>query len=53
MAMGMLTSQNQKMVFSNLMNSKSDEERAQKLADLCNEKGITKAQLESIFNNRL
>lgn len=44
--MGMLPNQNQKMSFSNLANSKSDEERAQKIADYCNQNGITKSQLE-------
>ena len=44
--MGMLPNQNQKTVFSNLVNSKTDEERAQVIADICNNNGITKSQLE-------
>lgn len=46
MIMSMLPSQNQKTIFSNLMNKNDDTERAQALADLCNKHGITKEQLE-------
>lgn len=46
MVMNMLPNQNLKSTFSNLMNSSSDEERAQQIADLCNKNGITKSQLE-------
>lgn len=46
MIMGMLPNQNQKTVFSSLANSKTDEERAQRIADICNDNGITKSQLE-------
>ena len=52
MIMGMLPNQNQKTTFSNLANSKSDEERAQIIADLCNKNGITKSQLEQALRNR-
>lgn len=44
--MGMLPNQNLKTDFSNLVNSKTEDERAQKLADICNRNGITKSQLE-------
>lgn len=46
MVINMLPNQNLKSTFSNLMNSSSDEERAQQIADLCNKNGITKSQLE-------
>lgn len=46
MIMNMLPNQNLKSTFSSLMNSSSDEERAQQIADLCNKNGITKSQLE-------
>jgi hypothetical protein len=52
MIMGMLPSQNQKTIFSNLVNSQSDEERAQKIADLCNQYGITKSQLEQAIKSQ-
>ena len=53
MIMGMLPSQNQKTIFSSLANSNTDEERAQKIADLCNKNGITKEQLaEAIRDSR-
>ena len=52
MVMGMLPNQNLKETFSNLMNSKSDEERAQKIADICNKHGITKAQLQEALKNK-
>ena len=48
----MLPNQNQKTIFSNLASSKNDEERAQKIADLCNQHGITKEQLERALKNR-
>ena len=50
MILGMLPNQNLKQSFTSLMNSSSDEERAQKLADWCNEKGITKDQLQKMLN---
>lgn len=46
MIMNMLPNQNLKSTFSSLMNSSSDEEKAQQIADLCNKNGITKSQLE-------
>ena len=46
MIMNILPNQNLKSTFSSLMNSSSDEERAQQIADLCNKNGITKSQLE-------
>jgi hypothetical protein len=49
--MGLLPNQNLKTSFSNLANSKSDEERAQKIADLCNQNGITKEQLAAAMRN--
>lgn len=52
MIMGMLPNQNQKTTFSNLANSRSDEEKAQIIADLCNKNGITKSQLEQALKNR-
>ena len=51
MVLGMLPNQGLKQSFTSLMNSNSDEERAQKLADWCNEKGITKDQLQKMLNN--
>lgn len=53
--MGMLPNQNLKTDFSNLVNSRSEEERAQKLADICNKNHITKSQLEEAlkYQNRL
>lgn len=50
--MGILPNQNQRTLFSNLANSKSDEEVAQKIADLCNQHGITKEQLENALRHR-
>ena len=47
----MLPNQNLKTTFSNLMESKTDEERAQKIADICNQNGITKQQLINALNN--
>ena len=52
MVMNMLPNQNLKQTFSNLMNSNSDEERAQKIADICNRNGITKEQLIKAFNSQ-
>ena len=51
MVLGMLPNQKLRSVFSSLMNSNSDEERAQKIADICNQKGITKEQLKQMLNN--
>ena len=47
MVLNMLPNQNMKSMFSNIMSSSSDQERAQKIADLCNRNGITKEQLEA------
>lgn len=52
MIMGMLPNQNLKTDFSNLVNSKTEDERAQKLADICNRNGITKSQLEEALRNQ-
>ena len=52
MVMNMLPNQNLKTTFSNLMNSGTDEEKAQKIADLCNQNGITKRQLINALNNQ-
>ena len=49
--MNMLPNQNLKTTFSSLMNSNSDEERAQQIADLCNKNGITKYQLAQALKN--
>ena len=38
----------QKELISN-MNGKNKEEKAQKIADYCNEQGITKEQLEKLY----
>ena len=51
MVMNMLPNQNLKATFSNLMASNTDEEKAQKIADLCNQNGITKQQLINALNN--
>jgi len=51
MVLGMLPNQGLKQSFTSLMNSSSDEERAQKLADWCNEKGITREQLQKMLSN--
>lgn len=52
MVMNMLPNQNLKTTFSSLMNSGTDEERAQKIADLCNQNGITKRQLLNALNDQ-
>lgn len=52
MVMNMLPNQNLKTTFSSLMNSNTDEEKAQKIADLCNKNGITKQQLINAINNQ-
>lgn len=49
--MSLLPNQNLKTLFSSLMNSHSDEEKAQRLADICNSHGITKEQLERAYKN--
>jgi hypothetical protein len=46
--MGMLNP-NQKQIVSQFQN-KTDEEQAEQIAKMCNEKGITKEQLQSIMN---
>jgi hypothetical protein len=51
MVMGILPNQNLKTLFSNLANSGSDEEKAQKIADLCNANGISKDQLEQAIRS--
>jgi hypothetical protein len=50
MVLGMLPNQNLRASFSSLMNSNNDEERAQKIADWCNQNGITKQQLQQMVN---
>ena len=52
MVLGMLPNQGLKKSFTSLANSNNDEERAQKLADFCNAKGITKEQLESMLKRK-
>ena len=51
MALGMLPNNELKRSFSSLMNCGSDEERAQKLADWCNQRGITKEQLQQMLSS--
>ena len=51
MILGMLPNQGLRQSFTTLMNSNSDEERAEKLANWCNEKGITKKQLQQMLSN--
>ena len=48
MAMNMLPN-NLKQPFASIANSNNDEERAQKIANICNRHGITKNQLAQIF----
>ena len=48
MMMGMLTG-NQKQSVS-LFQNKSNQEQAEEIAKMCNEKGISKEQLQSIIN---
>lgn len=48
MLMGMLNP-NQKQIVSQFQN-KTDEEQAEQIAKMCNEKGITKEQLQSIMS---
>jgi hypothetical protein len=52
MVMGMLPNQNLRTLFSNLANSGSDEEKAQKIADLCNQNGISKEQLRAALQSQ-
>ena len=51
MAMGMLPN-NLKSTFSSVANSNNDQERAQKIADICNQHGITKNQLAQILKSK-
>ena len=46
--MGMLTGNQQQSV--NQFQSKSKEQQAEEVARICNEKGISKEQLQSIIN---
>ena len=48
MMMGMLTG-NQKQAVDNFK-GKSNQEQAEAIAKMCNEKGITKEQLQTIIN---
>ena len=48
MMMGMLNPNQKKMI--DMFKGKSNEEQAEQIAKMCNEKGITKEQLESIMN---
>ena len=52
MVLGMLPNQSLKKSFNAIANSSNDEERAQKLADFCNARGITKEQLESMLKRK-
>lgn len=51
MLLGMLPNNNQKQMFTSLANESSDEKRAQILAQLCNQNGITKEQLQNAYKN--
>ena len=51
MIMGMLPNQNLKEDFSNLASSNNDNERAEILAKICNNNGITKSQLAEALKN--
>lgn len=48
MLMGMLNSNQKQQV--NLFQNKPDKEKAEEIARICNENGITKEQLQSIIN---
>ena len=52
MALNMMPNQNLKNIFSNIMNSSSDQEKAQKIADYCNQNGITKQQLQTLWSQK-
>ena len=52
MVMSMLPNQNLKNMFSGIANSNSNQERAEKLAELCNRNGITKSQLQQAYQQR-
>lgn len=52
MVMGMLPNQNLKNMFSGIASSNSDQERAQRIADICNRNGITKAQLQQALQQK-
>lgn len=51
MALGMLPN-NLKQTFSSVANSNNDQERAQKIADICNKNGITKEQLARALQSK-
>ena len=54
MAMNALPNNSVKSLFSSVMNAGSNQEKAQRLADICNRNGITKEQLQSACRrNRL
>ena len=48
MAMGLLNPQQKQIL--NSLNGLSQEQQAQRIADLCNERGISKEQLASMIN---
>ena len=50
--MGMLPNQNLKENFSKIANSGTDMEKAQRIADFCNQYGITKSQLEQALKSQ-
>lgn len=52
MAMNLLPNQDLKGIFSKLAGSKTDMEKAQIIADVCNRNGITKAQFESALRQK-
>lgn len=47
MAMNSLPNDNMKSLFSSVMNGRNDQEKAQRIADICNRNGITKEQLQA------
>lgn len=47
MAMNSLPNNNMRSLFSSVMNGRTDQEKAQRIADICNKNGITKEQLQS------
>ena len=47
MAMNALPNSNLRSLFTSVMNGRNDQEKAQRIADICNRNGITKEQLQS------
>lgn len=51
MILNMLPGNEQKQMFTSLANQPSDEKRAELIAKLCNQNGITKEQLQNAYKN--